>query len=154
MAGASVDPTDKPVDGFWQEPDAKFRIDWHENTVTRSVRAPPDSPVISGYVWDQRLYGVELAYEDVVARLPAEPDKREETHVSKVWVAAEAKRMKKAGEIPDGISITDLAKELAARMEAAAEAAAATGRSLRAVGWRHIKNKLPDWGLWPVSLIQ
>ena len=33
------------------------------------------------------------------------------------------------------------------------KAAAPTNDSIRLVGWRHIKNKLPEWGLWPISSI-
>ena len=58
--------------------------------------------------------------------------------------------MKAAGEIPDGIKITDFAKKLEGRMKIAA----AADRSLRAVKWRFIKNKLPEWDLWPVSSIK
>ena len=69
---------------------------------------------------------------------------------TKTWIAAEARRMKAAGEIPPDIRITDFARELECRMEKAPE----KDRSLRPVGWRHIKNMLPRWGLWPVSCIE
>jgi hypothetical protein len=58
--------------------------------------------------------------------------------------------MKDAGKIPADIKITDFAKKLALGMK---EAAAKDG-SIRPVKWQYIKNKLPDWGLWPVSLIK
>jgi hypothetical protein len=62
------------------------------------------------------------------------------------WVAAEIERMKAAGEIR-GLRITELAKVLEARMKKAH----ATDSSLRVVRWRHIKNSLPTWGLWPIK---
>jgi hypothetical protein len=43
-----------------------------------------------------------------------------------------------------------LAKLLAGQMKEAVK----TDESLRPVEWRHIKNELPGWGLWPVSLIK
>lgn len=64
------------------------------------------------------------------------------------WISAEAKRMNAAAEIPS--RITDFAKRLETRMLNANK----TDRSLRPVGWRHIKNKLPEWGLWPVKSIK
>jgi hypothetical protein len=67
-----------------------------------------------------------------------------------VWIKAEAARLKAAGKISDGMRITHMAKLLEKRLKAAAVA----DRSLRPVSWRHIKNCLPDWGLWPVSSIK
>jgi hypothetical protein len=67
------------------------------------------------------------------------------------WVTAEAQRMKATGEINESTSITDFAKQLADRMSAAPDA---TGESIKPVGWRHIKNMLPAWGLWPVTSIK
>jgi hypothetical protein len=63
------------------------------------------------------------------------------------WIQAEAARMKAAGELREDLRITDFAKLLWKRLKAAAKA----DESLRAVDWRHIKNNLPDWGLWPIS---
>ena len=65
---------------------------------------------------------------------------------TKVWVANEIKRMKTAGKIPADIRITAFAKTLAKQMQAAFQ----KDRSIRPVGWGHIKNMLPVWGLWPV----
>ena len=66
------------------------------------------------------------------------------------WIANEAKRLKAANKIPD--HITDFAKLLETQM---AEAAVANkSLQLRPVGWQHIKNELPGWGLWPSSLIK
>ncbi len=66
------------------------------------------------------------------------------------WVSAEARRMKDAGEISEPIRITDFARLLRARMRDAAK----TNASVRLVTWQHIKNELPGWGLWPISLIK
>ena len=59
------------------------------------------------------------------------------------WVTREAKRIKALGEIGQSTSITELAKKLASRME--------QDKSVKPVGWRHIKNKLKEWGLWPIT---
>jgi hypothetical protein len=89
---------------------------------------------------------------------PPKQSEREDT--TAVWVAAEARRMKAAGEIDIRIRITDFAHELERRMGIAAmkkatmKKAAEKKPSLRPVGWRHIKNMLPHWGLWPVSRIK
>ena len=63
------------------------------------------------------------------------------------WIGAEVARMKAAGELREDLRITDLAKQLEKRLGTAAKA----DESMRAVGWRHIKNILPDLGLWPIS---
>ena len=63
------------------------------------------------------------------------------------WIGAEVARMKVAGELREDLRITDFAKLLEKRLRTAAKA----DQSLRAVRWQHIKNSLPDWGLWPVS---
>ena len=65
-------------------------------------------------------------------------------------VVAEAKRMKTAGKIDDGTRITEFARMLEGRMKEAYK----TNKSTPPVGWRHIKNKLPEWGLWPIKSIR
>jgi hypothetical protein len=67
------------------------------------------------------------------------------------WVIAEALRMKAVGEIDESIKITAFAKELANRMEAARDNG---DKSVKPVNWRHIKNSLRDWGLWPITSIK
>jgi hypothetical protein len=62
------------------------------------------------------------------------------------WLQAEIARMKSAGELRENLRLTDLAKQLEKRLKTAA----AADECLRAVGWRHIKNTLPDLGLWPI----
>jgi hypothetical protein len=66
------------------------------------------------------------------------------------WVTAEAKRMKAAGEVNEGISITNFAQRLEKQMRKAAK----TDNSIRPVGWQHIRNKLSTWGLWPIESIK
>jgi hypothetical protein len=82
---------------------------------------------------------------------PAEGDEKKTLDsATAAWAAGEASRMKKAGEIPPDIRITNFAQKLADRMKKAAE----KDRSIRPVGKGHIKNMLPKWGLWPISLIK
>jgi hypothetical protein len=66
------------------------------------------------------------------------------------WIVAEAKHMKYCDEIREGMIKTNFAKELARRMDAAF----ASGRAPRPVGYPYIKNKLFTWGLWPISSIE
>jgi hypothetical protein len=68
---------------------------------------------------------------------------------TKTRVADEARRLKAAGEIREGMRITHFAKLLERRMREAAE----TDTSVRRVSWGYIKNNLPAWGLWPISQI-
>jgi hypothetical protein len=81
---------------------------------------------------------------EIVVLLPVEWQK------TKPWITNEAVQMKRDGKIPAGIGISDLAREFERRMRDAAK----TDRSVRPVGWKHIKNHLPEWGLWPVSKIK
>ena len=46
------------------------------------------------------------------ALLPEEPREREQVHGAGAWIAAEARRMKAANEIPPDIGITDFARDL------------------------------------------
>ena len=82
--------------------------------------------------------------------LPDESREGEEVRGAGAWIAAEAKRMKDANEIPTDIGISDFARELEGRMRKAAT----TNKSLRPIKWRSIKNKLREWGLWPVTSIK
>ena len=83
----------------------------------------------------------------------AEPKSENATkRVSAVmWVTAEAQRMKATGEINESTSITNFAKQLAYRMSAARDAG---DKSIKPVEWRHIKNMLRTWGLWPITSIK
>jgi hypothetical protein len=85
---------------------------------------------------------------------PGEREGREEAAGSRTataaWISAEAKRMKDSGEISAEVRITKFARALEKNMRKAA----GTDRSIRPAGWRHIKNMLPAWGLWPISAIK
>jgi hypothetical protein len=94
-----------------------------------------------------RALGIKVSRAHLLALLPEEP-RAPEVHGAGAWIAAEARRMKAAGEIPD--RITPFARELESRMDKAA----ASGKSLRPIKWRSIKNKLPEWGLWPPTSIK
>ena len=91
-----------------------------------------------------------MSREHLLALLPEESREREEVRGAGAWIAAEAKRMKDANEISPDIGISDFARELEGRMQKAA----ATNKSLRPIKWRSIKNKLREWGLWPVTSIK
>ena len=93
--------------------------------------------------------GIKVSRTHFLALLPEEPRERAEAPGAGAWIAVEAKDMKKTGKIPSDIKITDFAKKLERRMKAAAN----VDRSIRPVKWTYIKNKLPEWGLWPISLI-
>jgi hypothetical protein len=81
---------------------------------------------------------------------PAREPKSTAGSATKNWIEAEAKRLQAAGELNEGTRITDFAKLLADRMDKAHE----TDKSIRPVGWRYIKNMLPNWGLWPITSIR
>ena len=135
-------------DEFW-----RFgRINFEENSAFVGVTLFFAGPGVGhdGGLRSTEYLGIWVSRAYVLALLPKEPSEREEAHGAGTWIVQEARRMKAAGEISDGIKITDLAKELERRMKAAA----AIDRSLRAVGWRYIKNMLPVWGCWPVSSIK
>jgi hypothetical protein len=121
---------------FWS---AGLKIDWEGDGACELF-------VIDG----AQALGIKVSRAHLLALLPEDPREHREARGAGAWIAQEASRMKAAGEISDGIKITDLARELERRMKAAA----AVDRSFRAVKWGYIKNKLPEWGLWPVSSIQ
>ena len=120
---------------FWS---ACLKIDWEDNGA-REARVTAHAP------WGSRCR--ERIFSHCCPRSPSED---EEAPGAGAWIAAEAKRMKAADEIPPGIGITDFARELERRMRKAA----ATNKSLRPIKWRSIKNKLPEWGLWPITSIK
>jgi len=80
----------------------------------------------------------------------AEPEVR--SIATKKWISAEAERLKRLDKIPDGISMTAFAQQLANNLEDEAR----TNRliSVRVVSWKYLRNYLRDWGLWPISAIQ
>jgi hypothetical protein len=101
---------------------------------TRSIIRDPTFP-------DKRIY--DLRFFPPNAKTKSVNDAKNSTAK---WVAGEAKRMKALGEIGESTHITELAKMLASRME--------QEKSVKAVGWRYIKNQLREWGLWPIASIE
>jgi hypothetical protein len=75
-----------------------------------------------------------------------------------IWLSAEARRLKAANAIRADIRRTDFAKMLKRQMDKAATAGfvriAGTDKLVRVVGWRHIKNQLRSWHLWPINSIR
>jgi hypothetical protein len=108
-------------------------------------------------------YDIEVVdFTRSVIRDPTNPGKKiydlrfflantEPQYATSKWVTAEVRRMKAASEIDKGIKITAFAKELADRMEAASDDG---NKSVKPVTWLHIKNMLPEWGLWPIESIK
>jgi hypothetical protein len=95
--------------------------------------------------------GIKVLRSAVLALLPpleAPPSPPPTEPVGAKWIAVEAKRMKKAKQIP--VRITDFARELERRMGKAAE----TNRAIRPFKWKYIRNQLGNWGLWPASAIK
>jgi hypothetical protein len=107
---------------------------------TRSVICDPTN--LKQNIYDLRFFlpNTETKFESATRR-----------NATSKWVAAEALRMKAVGEINDSIKITAFAKELANRMELARNNG---DKSVNPVSWRHIKNSLGDWGLWPITSIK
>jgi hypothetical protein len=101
-------------------------------------------------IFGARALGIKISREHLLGLLPEDPRERDEVHGAGAWIAAEVKKMKAANEIPPDIRITNFARELEGRMRKAA----AGDKSLRPIQWRSIKNRLTDWGLWPVASIK
>jgi hypothetical protein len=120
---------------FWR---ANLNIHWEENGARENATG------------GARALGIRISRERLRALLPEEPREGEEVHGAGEWIAAEAKRMKDANEISPDIGISEFARELERRMKKAA----ITDKSLRPIKWRSIKNKLREWGCWPVTSIK
>ncbi len=78
--------------------------------------------------------------------LPEPPPHPESATGTAGWVASEASRMKAAGEIDESTRKTEVARLLEEKMR--------KDKSVNPVGMRHIRNKLADWGLWPIASIK
>jgi hypothetical protein len=108
---------------------------------------PPPAPPASQTAPDQQPASVQQPENKAGPVLPtrlrtSDQPKRVSTQE---WVTAEAVRLKKDNKIPKDITRpTDFAKLLAE---------AEANDSTRPIGWRHIKNMLPAWGLWPIESI-
>jgi hypothetical protein len=137
---------DAADDEFWHS----ARINFEENSARLGYTLFFVGP---GVGRDDRLHsteylGIWVSRAHVLALLPE--DSRQQKTGAAAWIAAEAGRMTKDGEIPAGIKITDFARLLAHRMNKAA----IRNRSIHPIAATSIKNKLRDWGLWPVILIK
>ena len=77
-------------------------------------------------------------------------DEPEQLHGAGVWIAAEARRLKAAGELLPDIRISEFARKLERRMQTAAN----TDKSLRPIKWKSIENELRKWGFWPIDSIK
>jgi hypothetical protein len=125
---------------FWNADSLK--IDWDDDGAYESSRLLSNGA---------QALGIKVSRAHLQAILP-EDSRQDETdrHGAACWVAAEARCMKKAGEIPQGVRITVFARELARRMQKAAT----IDRSVRPIKAKSIENKLREWGLWPVTSIK
>jgi hypothetical protein len=122
---------------FWR---ANLEIWWNENENTAREKATGGATA----------RGIKVSLTHLAPLLPEAPREPEEVHGAKKWIAAKAKEMKAANKIPQDITISDFARELASQMRKAAP----SDTSLRPIGWKSIKNRLPEWGLWPVTSIK
>lgn len=104
--------------------------------LTRSVI---EDPIGHGMIYDLRFF----------LQPKAEP-KSTAGSATKNWIVDEVKRLQASGEVKEGTRVTNFAKLLAHRMDKAHE----TDKSIRPVKWRHIKNMLPAWGLWPIAFVK
>ena len=98
---------------------------------TRSVILDPTNP--KNAIYDLRFF---------VPHAEPKLENASDKSATSKWVAAEARRMKAAGEISEGIRITAFARKLAEKIEIARDE---HDISLKPVSWRHIKNSLRDW---------
>jgi len=128
-------------------------IHWEESTLEAHWRG------------QHRAYRIKVVREDVLQLLPEnampeeQPEAQEEPaaavrHMTaKKWITAEARRLKRNNLIPANIvSKMAFATLLAANMALADEWDYSISFS-KVVHAPYIKNKLEDWGLWPLDRI-
>jgi hypothetical protein len=118
-------------------------------TLSEPVTEQPE-PVVTLTEQPQPEEKQQTSAVEEALKNPASPEQAPKVLSTPEWIASEAKTMKADGKIPAGIRITKFARDLADRMKEAAEAR----KIPRSVGWRHIKNNLRVWGLWPISKIK
>jgi hypothetical protein len=96
-------------------------------------------------LWRTEWFGIWMS-PHVLALLPEDSRRQKSNNhgASGMWIAAEIERMR-PDEIP--ATITELARELAHRMDKAAK----INRAVRPIKARSIENRLREWGLWPVT---
>ena len=107
---------------------------------TRSVIRDPTYP-------ERKIYDLRFFRPNPEPKFESATDR----NGTSSWITAEAQRMKAAGEIDNGVRITTFAQTLADRMQAACNNG---DKSVKPVGWRHIRNMLLPWGLWPIESIK
>jgi hypothetical protein len=117
--------------------DAFFKnlfIDVNRMENRASIGAPiaPITPRPSGML--TKVIAIKVSRKAALALVSAVP-----VAPAKPSIIAEAKRMKRDGEIPEGIKKTSFAKALADKF---------------GVTPKYVSNNLEDWGLWPVSDIK
>jgi hypothetical protein len=138
-------PPDEDLKNFWQGEPPKF--DYEESTATKLVAY--STPGAMGLVSVTVVFQIvpedikNAAIEDGLITPPSDED----TDTASV-VAAAARQMKKDGTIP--AKITSFAKAIMNAIDERRKA----DPSIKHVGWPHIKNQLPGWGLWPASKIK
>jgi hypothetical protein len=94
--------------------------------------------------------GIKVPRAPLLELLPDESREPEQLRSSGVWITAEVRRMKAAGELSPGIRISELARKLERLM-----IKAASDKSLRPIKAKSIENGLRrDWGLWPIDSIK
>jgi hypothetical protein len=132
-----------PPSGPYYKGDPRF---WGSNLLDINWKDNAAESVVDGAY----ARGIKVPRARLLELLPGESREGEEVRGAGAWIAAEAKRMKNAGEIPPGIRISEFARELERRMLKAAD----SDKSPRPITWRSINNELRNWGLWPIDLIK
>jgi hypothetical protein len=127
---------------------SRLQIEVHRSGNSLTLHDPNGKPLY-GVFWAKHVAPTMFSSTTVSASRPNASDNKPTPTVT--WVTTKAKQLKAAGEINESITITDFAKLLAGLMEKDHK----TGdSSAKPVGWRHIKNKLPAWDLWPINSIK
>jgi len=119
-------------DGFWKSP--FLTVDRAENRASIGAPIAPVTPDSSDV--PARVFSIKVLRAAALALVSAAPVSNTS---AKALIEDEVKRMKRTGEIPEGILKTHLAKALAAKV---------------GVSPKYISNNLKVWGLWPVSNIK
>ena len=119
---------------FWEA--QSHWIDWEDNSAGENVTGGAQAS------------GIKVSLEHLLTALPpGESREGEEVRGAAAWIATEAKKMKAANEISPDIRISEFARKLEGRMNKAAK----YDKSLRPIKWTSIRNRLLEWGLWPVT---
>ena len=138
-----------PVDpNFWREPDDLISraggilvINLHWLTIKGDSAKHIDGSA---------AYGIKIAEHDLVRLNLLPPDDIDDdvdadVDFAKVWVPREARILKRAGELEQVKTQTELAGLLLA---------VGKKKGLRIAGRDYIRDNLTKWGLWPISEIE